>query len=323
MRYAIISDIHGNLPALEAVLADAEKNGIDSYIFAGDYTEYCPWSDEVITKIRSLDRAYVIAGNGDERVKYFYDKTDTLRGVDQMVPALYACEQLSPENAGYLFALGKSCYVPLPYHGSAYVTHWINNFLDKSRPWGNSSGFMAAMEARPFTHEELLEMIAAEFESESTRAALRRTLPDNCASVVIFGHNHLQWHGYCDGRLLIDPGACGVPLDFDARAPYTILEDGPEGLVVEEKRVWYDVEAVIARVKSSDFYQRGKIWCDDLMIPVLRASEERASIFFKIARQIARQKGESGDFFTNETWREAGERMNSGDAKRTNKQIAQ
>jgi len=309
MRAAIISDVHGNLPALEAVLADAWKNGVDSYIFAGDYIEYFPWSNEVLARLKSLNRVYAVAGNGEERVKYFLDKAGSIREVEQMYPCYYTCSHLTADNIEYLSGLEKSASVRLPHHGKAYVTHWTEDiFCDKSAPWRGSSIFKKAMEAKPFSHEEFLELIALAFRDKRACAALRQALPGNDASVIIFGHNHLQWHGWCGGRLIIDPGSCGFPLDGDSRAPYTILTDTEKGLDVEEKRVRYDVEGTIDRVYASDFYQRGKVWCE-MMFRGLRTSLEVWKSFYDTAGEIAREKGEKGDFFTNETWCEAGERF--------------
>ena len=74
MRFAIISDIHGNLPALNAVLADAEKNGADSYIFVGDYCLSNPYPDECITRIRELKNKYVIRGNEERYLENLVGK---------------------------------------------------------------------------------------------------------------------------------------------------------------------------------------------------------------------------------------------------------
>ena len=52
MKLAVISDIHGNLPALDAVIEDAEKQNVDAYIFAGDYCISNPYPDECITRDR-------------------------------------------------------------------------------------------------------------------------------------------------------------------------------------------------------------------------------------------------------------------------------
>lgn len=66
MKFAVISDIHGNLPALDAVLEDAEKSGVDSYIFAGDYCISNPYPDECISRVRAIANKYVVRGNEEK-----------------------------------------------------------------------------------------------------------------------------------------------------------------------------------------------------------------------------------------------------------------
>lgn len=60
MRFAIISDIHGNLPALNAVIEDAEINNVDHFLFAGDYCLSNPYPNECISRIRNLDKKYMV-----------------------------------------------------------------------------------------------------------------------------------------------------------------------------------------------------------------------------------------------------------------------
>ena len=54
MKYAIIADVHGNMPALKLVLEDAQKRGAESYLLAGDYSIRAPWFNDVIPTLRSL-----------------------------------------------------------------------------------------------------------------------------------------------------------------------------------------------------------------------------------------------------------------------------
>ena len=68
MRLALISDIHGNLAALDAVLADARAMGAQEYVFLGDYIYDMPFGERVLCRLRSLERAHFISGN---RVGYF------------------------------------------------------------------------------------------------------------------------------------------------------------------------------------------------------------------------------------------------------------
>jgi len=61
----ILYDLHGNLPALEAVLADAEREGIERWLLGGDYAAHSPWPLEVLGKLRQLPNATWIRGNGE------------------------------------------------------------------------------------------------------------------------------------------------------------------------------------------------------------------------------------------------------------------
>ena len=238
MKYAIISDVHGNLPALEAVLADAADNGVDGYVFAGDTMSDLPWVNEAAEIIRNLPQSYTVAGNRDSLPEKYGFGAKTLVGIDQMEVLYRTIKGLTPENFGWFSGLPKHCFVPLPFHGQAYAVHWISKlFGNEKKPWNSSKMFREIMEAQPFTHGQLLEQFSRELEGKDIREAVREALADIDASVIVFGHSHVQWYGWCEGRLLINPGSCGLPLDFDARAPYTILEDTENGLSVEERRV--------------------------------------------------------------------------------------
>src|SRR5688500_12140642 len=62
---AVLYDVHGNLPALEAVIADAEAAGADCWILGGDYALFGGWPAETVERLRSLERASWIRGNGE------------------------------------------------------------------------------------------------------------------------------------------------------------------------------------------------------------------------------------------------------------------
>ena len=66
MTYAVISDMHGNFPALSAILADAKSNGALHFIFLGDYTTAFPFQNEITESIRALPHKTTICGNHEE-----------------------------------------------------------------------------------------------------------------------------------------------------------------------------------------------------------------------------------------------------------------
>ena len=66
MKYAVISDIHGNDIALSNVIRDAKKHGVDAWIFAGDYCIDAPWPKEVIETLQSMENAFIVRGNEEK-----------------------------------------------------------------------------------------------------------------------------------------------------------------------------------------------------------------------------------------------------------------
>lgn len=71
MKIAVLSDIHGNLTAFNAVLNDINKLDIDTFIIAGDHIVDCPQPNEVLEKIKSLN-AYVIKGNREDYILNYH-----------------------------------------------------------------------------------------------------------------------------------------------------------------------------------------------------------------------------------------------------------
>lgn len=73
-RFAVVSDIHGNLPALNAVLDNAKSRGISEFVFAGDYCMSGPFPDECIATLMSLDHAYIVRGNEEKYLENLIGK---------------------------------------------------------------------------------------------------------------------------------------------------------------------------------------------------------------------------------------------------------
>lgn len=301
MKTAIISDIHGNYPALLAVLADASKSNVDTYIFAGDYIFDLPFPNEVTDLIKGMKNAFVIKGNKEGYLEGFLTEDQQSWNIAQYGVLHQTFKELKPDNISYLNNLPESCLVPLPFHGNIYVTHLIKAL---TAPAYHSATFRKAMEKQAFTHGDFLEKIDILLQKKDARQAIAAI----DATVIVVGHSHLQWHGHCDGKLIINPGSCGQPLDHDIHASYTILHDSKPTLTVEEKRVPYNIENTIRYAKSSAIYKWGAIWCE-LVFLALRTGQDFFDEFFSLAQTIANEKNEIGKFFSNETWNLAGQKF--------------
>ena len=77
MKFAIISDIHGNYPALEAVMESVQRQGISHYLFAGDYCLSGPWPDKCVSKIKAVPEKHIIRGNEEKYLEDLKDKDQT------------------------------------------------------------------------------------------------------------------------------------------------------------------------------------------------------------------------------------------------------
>lgn len=272
---------------------------MDQFIFVGDYIFDLPYPNEVTELIRSLKNAYVIQGNKEGYLKWLRVENQNNWIYDQMGVIYQTYRELKPENLSYLINLDECGYVPLPFHGRVYVTHYIKDiFGEQKKTDCSSSRFKRCMKEKPFSHSQFLDYINTNIlKNEKTS----NILSEIDASVIVFGHSHLQWYGYCEDKLIINPGSCGQPLDLNVMAPYSILEDTESCLKVEEKRVSYDLVQTINFSKSSEICKKGRVW-SELVFLAASTGEDVFSDFFKLAESIARNKNEIGNFFSNDTW---------------------
>ena len=186
---ALLYDVHGNLPALEAVIADAEAAGADGWVLGGDYALFGAWPAETVRRLRALERARWIRGNGERWTADPDDAPD-----NPVLPGAIeaAREALGPEVVADLASLPFSCPLEgmLVCHGSPLSD--VRSFAPE--PGGED--------------EELLDGASA--------------------PRIVFGHTHLPFaRGGPGGVELVNPGSVGAPLDGDRRAAYALVH--PDG----------------------------------------------------------------------------------------------
>jgi predicted phosphodiesterase len=111
---AVLYDIHGNLPALEQVLADAEAAGADSYLLGGDYASWSPWPRETVERLRELPNSTWIRGNGERWLR------DPPLDRPEVVQTLQERDSGVGTDEGWLFSLQTQTEVDgvLYTHGS-------------------------------------------------------------------------------------------------------------------------------------------------------------------------------------------------------------
>ena len=129
MKTAIISDVHGNYPALLSVIKYATKNKVDRFIFSGDYIFDLPFSNQVTELIKGLTNAFVIKGNKEGYLKELLIDDQKNWNIGQIGALYQTFRELKADNICYLNHLPQTCLAPLPFHGSIYVTHFIKALI--------------------------------------------------------------------------------------------------------------------------------------------------------------------------------------------------
>jgi predicted phosphodiesterase len=287
LKYALISDIHGNLPALEAVLNDARRHNADKFVFVGDYIEDFPWPNEVAETIRLIPSAVVVRGNKEDYLMELQGTDQRTWTLEQYAPIYWNYRTLTPENLGYLVSLPEEAEIR-DEGGVLRLSHKSDLYTDKPRmlPF-YSSHYRVKMKTSPMTHEDYLSYARAAVHKHQdiTKALARRP-----GDVLVFGHNHLQWHMTLGDKLLVNPGSCGFPLDFNTDAPYTLIEYDKGVWQVTERRVSYDIEATIQALYTSTLYEQAEVFCS-VVIRSLRRAEDCLSTFFGSLRETADAQG--------------------------------
>lgn len=185
---AILYDVHGNLPALEAVLADARAAGATSYQLGGDYAAFGARPRECITRLRELPDAHWIRGNWERW------QTDPAAAFDNPVVQGAAAHTIAALGDDLVAELGA-----LPADMQRDGTLFCH-----ASPISDIEPF--ARDADPDGDDQLLAGITA-----------RR---------VVFGHTHVQFRRLSAGGIeLVNAGSVGLPWDGDQRAAYALLDN--------------------------------------------------------------------------------------------------
>jgi predicted phosphodiesterase len=208
MRYLVLTDIHANLEALDACLADAASNGYDATLVLGDLVGYGPDPNAVIDRVQRLAPVAMIRGNHD-KVACGLEQPEGFNAVARRA-ALWTYEMLTPPNREWLAGLSKG---PLVVDEVVEICH-----------------------GSPFDEDAYV------FDELDAVRALKTSQRPLC----LFGHTHYPvTFALTDGRVetiggphaldgpvhiiegskyLLNPGAVGQPRDGDARAAYAIVD---------------------------------------------------------------------------------------------------
>jgi predicted phosphodiesterase len=233
MIYALISDVHSNLPSLEAVLADIDRRAPDAVYHLGDLVGYAPWPDEVVAVIR--DRAIPgVAGNYDSTTATNYKHCGC------------RYEDARQEELSHL------SYEWTRAHTSVEAKRFLGSlpFRIDVRPLG---GHVAGPRLVLVHGSPVLNTVYwTEDRPDRFSTQVAESVSARAGDVIAFGHTHKPWHRTVDGVHFVNTGSVGRPKDGDWRAGYARITMTAEGVSVEFVRVEYDVERAMAGILASD-----------------------------------------------------------------------
>jgi putative phosphoesterase len=212
VRIAVISDIHSNFDALQAVLSDI--GDYDALVCLGDLVGYGAQPNEVVSKIRSLGPDAIVTGNHD----YAVLTGDTSGFVRHAVQAIeWTRREISPENLKYIASL----------HSRATFT------VDEVK--------VALVHGSP--RDPLNEYIYPNISDFILRSLIEESGGDS----LLLGHTHAPFTHSFGSKLIGNPGSIGQPRDGDPRASYGILEPFTQ-FEFRIRRISYDIDAAASRI---------------------------------------------------------------------------
>ena len=236
-HYAFLSDVHGNLTALEAVLADVDgRDEVDGVYHLGDLVGYAPWPNEVVELLR--ERAIPgVAGNYDSTTATRYEHC--------------GCRYEDPEQE----ALSHQSYAWTLEHVSAETRRRLAALpfqMDLRPTGGHAAGLkIVLVHAAP----TLNTLYWTEDRSDDFCRKMAEPAGLSAGDAILFGHTHVPWTRAVDGVRSVNTGSVGRPKDGDPRAGYVLLappgSNGGEDWAVEHVRVAYDVERASRGIEES------------------------------------------------------------------------
>jgi predicted phosphodiesterase len=234
MKVALISDIHANLPAVEAVLAEIERDAsIDATYHLGDLVGYAPWPNEVVAMLGDRD-IHGVAGNYDSTVATHY--------------AHCGCKYEDPQQE----ALSHLSYAWTLEHTSAATKRMLGAlpFRMDVRPYGGhtSGPRLILVHGNPV----LNTFYWTEDRSDAVTLQLAKEAGARSGDVIAFGHTHKPWSRTLDGIHFVNTGSVGRPKDGDPRAGYLTIEFGADSdVAIQFRRVEYDIERAARAIEAS------------------------------------------------------------------------
>ncbi len=239
MRIDLISDIHANLVALDAVLAEIATRQLDQVVCLGDVAAGGPQPHETMTRLRELNLP-VVLGNTDAWCldrQPFQSTDDHMRRIAEIEH--WCAEQLSPDDLAYLRTFKPVVEIPL-----------------------DDSGTLLCFHGSPRSYDDVIVSTTSEDD-------LDRMLAGFTADLMAGGHTHAQMLRRHKNMIILNPGSVGLPFvrgfaerRHPAWAEYASVDLQGRGLSVQFRRVPLDVRAIAEAAREhqmphADWWSQG------------------------------------------------------------------
>lgn len=219
MRIAVMSDIHGNLEALQAVLQDIKSKNVDTIVCLGDLVGYGPFPNEVIDRVRE-ENILVIIGNYDTAVvnndiKYIKDNE-----LNKNFALPWSVNKVSEKNKKYLKRLPDDMIIS----DKGKIIKFVHGSTRK-------------------VNEYLLE---------NSKEA-QEVMEEYNGDILVCAHTHIPYVKQYEKKILVNDGSVGKPKIGRPNASYSILDFDENNFNVENLEVEYDYEKTVNVMKKEGF----------------------------------------------------------------------
>lgn len=246
MRIAVVSDIHSNYIALEAVLKDINNRDIDMTFFLGDYIFGGYGSNETVDLLMQYrkkgHKSLIISGNIDELITPIEENADWIQAVNKQI-----YNELGSERISFLKSLPRSEMIK--EEGiSMHLCHNPSNIemfttVDSLKREHNTPNIAGLVE------------IAESMESD----------------VCVFGHYHLFMDEEVKGKRFICASSVGMPFNGDTRAQYIIIEISKGNIKTSRQYIEYDKLKLVKDFDEKGYFQEFRNWSMNMITTILTA----------------------------------------------------
>lgn len=258
MKIAVLSDIHGNVIALEEALKDAKMQGVNQYIVLGDMITDFPFTNEIIDRIKQLT-PYVIKGNREEYLLH-YEQTKGNKMWKTLQHNSVCCyyNYLRSDNIDYIRNLPEQLI--LKFEGVK----------------------IKAVHASPDSITELLY-----FDTPRMDEVFNNLQED----ILVYGHNHMVAnYKIKNNKTVVQVGTLGMHNNALGKSQYTILTCEKGKVKVEPRTIDYDVNILKERIQENGgTYKEAKMW-QNLCYCTIATGHDIRREFCKVAKQEMIQK---------------------------------